>query len=90
MLTFTRDLIALRKRLPDLRSGRYAEVSRGARYVGVAPRNPRRRGVPRQRGPDVHHVDGVVALSRNREWKGETVAERLSLGKYEGFVFDIS
>jgi hypothetical protein len=35
---------------------------------------------------EVHHVDGVIALSTNRERDGERVAGSVVLGSREGLV----
>jgi uncharacterized protein DUF3459 len=87
ILHFTRDLSALRKQLPDLRAGAYAELpsppgtwaSRRVEGVTVAVNLGEQRA-------DVHHVDGVIALSTNRERDGERVAGSLVLGSREGVV----
>jgi alpha-glucosidase len=90
-LHFTRDLIALRKRLSDLRAGTYAELPsppgtwawRRGRNVVVA--------VNLGEAPaEVHHVSGVVALSTNREREGERVAETIVLNEREAVVIDVT
>jgi alpha-glucosidase len=86
-LHFTRDLIALRRQLPDLRAGTYAELRsppgtwawRRGEGVLVAVNLG-------AEAAEVHHVDGVIALSTNRERDGERVAGSLVLGSREGVV----
>jgi alpha-glucosidase len=86
-LNFTRDLIALRRELPDLRSGAYAElhVPAGAwawrRGEGVvAAINLGSRPV------EIDDVDGSVALATSRGCEGEHVTGRLRLDHAEGVV----
>ena len=86
-LNFTRDLIALRKELADLRSGPYAEL----------PAPPEawawRRGdgvvVAINFGSDateIESVEGSIALGTHRGREGEPVEGRLRLGPAEGAV----
>jgi alpha-glucosidase len=86
-LHFTRDLVALRRRLDDLQSGSYVELRAPAGcWVW-------------QRGDDVlvalnlgdepvqiEGVEGSIALSTNRSRDGEPTTERLTLGASEGVV----
>ena len=86
-LHFTRDLVALRRRLDDLQSGSYVELPAPAGcWVW-------------QRGDDVlvalnlgddpvqiEGVEGSIALSTNRGRDGEPTTERLTLGASEGVV----
>jgi alpha-glucosidase len=89
-LAFTRDLIALRRRLEDLRSGTYAELRsspdtwawrRGEGTVVALNLG--------DEAAEVHHVDGVIALSTNREREGEAVAGTLALSRREGAVLAV-
>ena len=86
-LHFTRDLIALRRRLPDLRRGRYEELPappgawawrRGADVVVALNLGSER--------ADVEGVEGSVALATARGREGERVDGRLRLGPAEGAV----
>jgi alpha-glucosidase len=86
-LCFTRDLIALRRRLPELKGGPYEELTappgvwvwrRGngvlvAMNLGSEP-------------AQVEDVDGSVALATDRDRDGEPVRGRLHLGPGEGVV----
>ena len=86
-LHFTRDLIALRRRLPDLRRGAYEELPapsgawawrRGAGVVvalnlGSEP-------------VEIEGVEGAVALATVRGREGERVTGRLRLAPAEGAV----
>ena len=90
-LHFTRDLIGLRRRVPDLRSGAYAEVpapvgawawSRGdgvvvALDLGDEP-------------VEIEGIDGSIALSTNRTRDGEHVSGGLSLAPYEGAIVSLT
>ena len=86
-LNFTRDLIALRKELADLRSGPYAELPAPAgawawrRGDGVV--------VAINLGPEATEIDGVegsIALGTRRGREGERVDGRLRLEPAEGAV----
>jgi alpha-glucosidase len=86
-LTFTRDLIALRKSLPDLRAGRYAELPTPAGAWAW------RRGtdvtVAVNLGPDACEIDGVdgsILLATSRPRAGERLAGSLHLAPREGVV----
>ena len=90
-LHFARDLIALRKRLPDLRRGAYEELPspdgtwawrRGDETVVALNLG--------QEDAGVHHVEGVIALSTNRERDGEMVTGTLELGAHEGVVLTVA
>jgi alpha-glucosidase len=86
-LAFTRDLIAVRRSLDELRVGPYAELPapegawawrRGAAVV-----------VAVNLGSDAVDVDGVegeIALATARTREGERIAGRLSLGASEGAI----
>ena len=86
-LHFTRDLVALRRRLADLRTGDYRELSappgawawrRGESVcVGL---NLGRTAV------EIEGVAGTIELATNRRRDGERVAGRLRLGSAEGVV----
>ena len=86
-LHFTRDLIALRKRLADLRTGDYVELSAPAgawawrRGVGVVVAlNLAEEPV------EIAGISGSVALATNRERDGERADGRLRLAPAEGAV----
>ena len=86
-LHFTRDLIALRRRLPDLRAGSYSELPAppGAwawrRGEGVLV------AVNLGSSPvEVDGVEGSIALATVRDRDGERVGGRLRLGPAEGAV----
>lgn len=86
-LHLTRDLIALRRELPALRSGRYEETPapdgawawrRGddalvALNLGSEP-------------VEIGGIDGSIALSTNRTRDGEPVARNLALAPSEGAI----
>ncbi len=90
-LHFTRDLVALRKRLRDLRSGAYTELRsppgtwawRRGESILVALNLGREPA-------EVHHVEGVIALSTNRARDGDAIAETLELGAREGVVLELA
>jgi alpha-glucosidase len=89
ILSFTRDLIALRRRLPDLRTGAYEELPtadgvwswRRGKAVKVAVNLDDREA--RIRG-----VEGVVAASSPRGREGKAVVNELVLRPWEGVVVD--
>jgi alpha-glucosidase len=90
-LNFTRDLIALRRELPDLRSGAYAELHvpegawawrRGADVVvavnlGSSP-------------VEIEGVEGSIALATRGTRDGESVTGRLRLVPAEGAVVRVT
>jgi len=85
-LNFTRDLIALRRELPDLREGDYAELPAPAgawawrRGEGVVV------AVNLGARPVEVAVDGRIALATDRARDGELAAGRLALRPAEGAV----
>lgn len=86
-LNFTRDLIALRRRTPELQTGAYEELSAPAGTWAW------RRGedvlVAANLGPDpavIDGINGVVALATVRRREGEVTAGRLTLSPAEGAV----
>jgi alpha-glucosidase len=88
-LHFTRALVALRQRLPDLRRGAYAELPAPAgvwawrRGEGVYV------GVNLGSGPvEIDGVVGSVALATAHGREGERVTGRLPLGPAEGAVVE--
>jgi alpha-glucosidase len=85
-LNFTRDLIAARRRLPDLREAAYAEL--GAPPGAWAWRRGRSVVAVNLGGEqvEIEDVDGVVALCTNRERDGEEVADVLTLPPAEGAI----
>jgi alpha-glucosidase len=90
-LRFTRDLIALRRRLADLRTGAYAELlapegawawRRGER-VAVAV-NLGRKPV------EIDGIEGTVAVATRRSRDGEVVSGTLPLEAAEGVVVTLA
>jgi glycosidase len=91
VLSFTRDLIALRRRLPELRTGAYEQLPaadgvwawrRGEEVtvaLNLADRETRVQG-----------VKGIIALSSPRGREGEAVANELVLRPSEGVVVESS
>lgn len=86
-LHFTRDLIALRRRLPDLHAGAYWELPapagawawrRGEGTVVAVNLGSRPVRVP--------GIDGSIALSTNRRREGEAVSGQLGLAPAEGAI----
>jgi alpha-glucosidase len=86
-LHFTRDLVALRRRMPDLRSGSYRELpaptgawawQRGEGTVVAVNLGSQ----PVQ----IAAIEGSIALSTNRERDGERVDGQLTLAPAEGSV----
>lgn len=86
-LHFTRDLIALRRRLPELQEGPYAEVAAPAGVWAWQRGNGVLVAVNLgSRGAEVEGVDGTVALATVREREAEDVRGRLELGPGEGVL----
>jgi hypothetical protein len=86
-LHFTRDVIALRRRRPALRSGGYVELPTPA--GGWAGRRGDASVVALNLGADLVEIGGVagtVAISTNRARDGEEVAGRVALAPSEGVV----
>jgi alpha-glucosidase len=89
ILSFTRELIALRRRLPDLRTGSYAQLAaqedvwawRRGDGVTVALNLSGREA-------RVQGADGNVAASSPRGRESERVRGELSLGGWEGVVIE--
>jgi alpha-glucosidase len=86
-LHFTRDLIALRKVLADLRSGPYVELPAPSgvwawrRGDGVVV------GINfGSHATEIESVDGEIALATHRDREGEPIGGRLRLGPAEGAV----
>jgi alpha-glucosidase len=86
-LHFTRDLIALRRRFPDLHAGPYRELPapggawawrRGEGAVVAVNLGSRPVRIP--------GIDGSVALSTNRDRDGEAVSDQLGLAPAEGAI----
>jgi alpha-glucosidase len=86
-LHFTRDLIAVRRRLPDLRTGRYEALD--APGDVWAWRRGERCAVAVNLGPkeELLDLDGRVELSTDRDREGERFAGRLAGG--EGVVLTL-
>jgi alpha-glucosidase len=86
-LHFTRDLIALRSRVPDLRSGAYVELPvPGGTWAWQRGESVT---VAINLGVDSTEIDGVegsIALATRREREQERVHGRLRLGPAEGAV----
>jgi alpha-glucosidase len=90
-LCFTRDLIELRRRLPDLRTGAYVELPTpdGAwawrRGAGVAAAvNLGSESV------EIDGIEGTVALATTRSRDGEVASGRLTLGPAQGAVVAVA
>jgi alpha-glucosidase len=86
-LHFTRDLIALRRRLEDLRTGRYAELP--APEGAWAWRRGNDVVVAVNLGSstvEIEGVDGFVALATTRSDEGRDVRGGLSLGPHEAAI----
>jgi alpha-glucosidase len=89
ILSFTRDLIALRRRLPDLGTGAYEELPtadgvwswRRGKAVTVALNLD-------DREARIQGVEGVVAVSSPRGREGKAVVSELVLRPWEGVVVD--
>ena len=86
-LHYTRDLIALRRRLPDLRAGRYSELPAPAGAWAY------RRGgnvvVAMNLGTEsaeIDGIDGTIALASVRARENERVSGRLQLGPAQGVL----
>jgi alpha-glucosidase len=90
-LNLVRDLIAARRRLPDLRHGRYEELPtppgawawRRDGGVVVALNLGARR-------VEIEPVTGTIVLSTDRNREGENLAGRLSLDPAQGVVVECS
>jgi alpha-glucosidase len=84
-LHFTRDLIALRRRLPDLRTGAYQELSSAAGAWAWRRGERTSMAVNLGSGPvDVEGIEGTVLLATDRRREGELVSGRLQLEAAEG------
>jgi hypothetical protein len=91
MLNLCRDLIALRRKVPDLRSGRYASIpspadvwtwSRGDGTVVSLNLSEEAVTVP--------IGTATIAIGTGRERDGEQVGGELSLGPWEGAVLRVA
>jgi alpha-glucosidase len=91
VLTFTRDLIALRRRSPDLRGGRYESLpSPPGSWVW---RRGRSFATALNLGGEPCRVDGVagsVAMGTDRRRHGEPVGGHLTLSAGEGALIQLS
>jgi len=86
-LHFTRDLIALRRRLPDLQAGAYAELP--APEGAWAWRRGKDTMVALNLGDLAVEIDGIegsIALGTTRDREGELVSGFLSLRPREGAI----
>src|SRR5262249_33551076 len=86
-LNFTRDVIALRKRVPDLGTGRYEELD--APSAAWAWRRGSDVTVAVNLGADaceIAGVEGTILLATTRSRDGERVAGNLRLPSHEGVV----
>jgi alpha-glucosidase len=86
-LHFTRDLIALRKQLAELRSGAYTELPSPKR--AWAWQRGESTVVAINFGQDATEIEGVegsVALATRREREGERVERTLRLEPAEGVI----
>jgi len=87
ILTFVRDLIALRRTSPDLHAGQYRQLKsprntwawqRGAATVVAVNLSGRRVRIP--------DLSGRILISTTRSRDGERVADGLGLGPWEGAI----
>ena len=86
-LHFTRDLIALRRSLDDLRAGAYVELSAPAGAWAWQRGDSTLVAVNLGEEPvEIVGIDGSIALSTDRGRYGEHVTRSVSLGPAEGVV----
>ena len=90
MLHLTRDLIALRRRTPDLRSGAYRSVGVDPRHLGVEPGRADPGGGQHVRRPGVGRRGHRVGAARARTGTvtGSAVAGTLRLRGWEAVVVE--
>jgi alpha-glucosidase len=89
-LHFTRDLIALRRRVPELRLGRYEEIEAPA--GAWAWRRGDTLGVAVNLGDapvEIPALSGTIALATDRAREGEAVAHSLRLDRAQGVVVSL-
>ena len=90
MLTFTRDLIALRRASMALRRGPYATHAASDDTIWVWERGPdvlvalNFGAAPRS----IAAVNGTIAICTDRRRDGESIADTLHLGAFEGVVVE--
>jgi alpha-glucosidase len=86
-LSLTRDLIALRRRSPDLRTGAYSRLE-APEGVWAWRRGDATVVAVNLSGGElaVEPVDGAIAVATARERDGERVDERLELGAWEAAI----
>jgi alpha-glucosidase len=90
-LSFTRDLIALRRRLPTMRAGSYTELPAPEGAWAWSRGNETVVALNLTDGPvAIDGIEGSVALATRRDRDGERVGGRLSLGPREGAVLTVA
>ncbi|TAK89230.1 DUF3459 domain-containing protein [Patescibacteria group bacterium] len=84
---FTRDLVALRRRLPDLQTGRYGSLS-VAPNVWAWERGKATKVVLNMSSQpqDINGLVGQVEIGTNRQRDGEIITQHLYLEPWEGVV----
>ena len=90
MLTLTRDLIALRKQVPDLALGAYAALA-APEGVWAWRRGESHAVVVNYSDSDaaLDDIDGRIRIGTDRTRDGEAFAGTLRIGAWEGFVVEI-
>jgi alpha-glucosidase len=93
LLTFTRDLIAVRRQTPDLHSGSYRTLPTAAglwawrrgRHVVVVNLSDAERSIAET---PTEGVDGLILIATNRARDGETVSDAIVVRPWEGLVIE--
>jgi alpha-glucosidase len=91
MLNLCRDLIALRREMPDLRSGRYASIPSPAGVWTWSRGDDTVVSVNLSEEPVTVPIGtATIAIGTRRERDGEPVGGELSLGPWEGAVLRVA
>jgi hypothetical protein len=91
MLNLCRDLIALRRELPDLRSGRYTSIPSPAGVWTWSRGDGTVVSVNLSEEPVTVPIGtATIAIGTRRERDGEPVGGELSLGPWEGAVLRVA
>ncbi|MET1011993.1 MAG: DUF3459 domain-containing protein, partial [Actinomycetota bacterium] len=91
MLNLCRDLIALRREMPDLRSGRYASIPSPAGVWTWSRGDDTVVSVNLSEDPVTVAIGaGPIAIGTRRERDGLPVGRELSLGPWEGAVLRVA